>query len=158
MVFPLARCEEKTFRVVFVGGLMCTGICFWECSYPPLVHVSSRPEFHDIIHMDKVGWPWCLLWHGWLPSLSGCERCTPWACEAAAVVKNRLETALGSYVATIHDLDGDIHFTENNQELAAAPFIWSGDWCCLVWCVCGCFWRSLVAQAMGSSGPTRRTG
>ena len=44
---------------------------FWECTFPPLVEIREHPEFHDLMRMDKAHWPGCLLWHGWLPMLSG---------------------------------------------------------------------------------------
>ena len=36
--------------------------------------------------MDKGHWPRCLLWHGWLPKLSGVNGASPWADSAAAPV------------------------------------------------------------------------
>ena len=71
---------------------------FWDCSYPPLVAIRDSPEFHDIVSMDKSGWPRCLLWHGWLPALSGADDGVPWAVDADHVVGKRLEVALGSFV------------------------------------------------------------
>ena len=44
---------------------------FWECTFPPLVEIRENPEFHDLMREDKAHWPRCLLWHGWLPMLSG---------------------------------------------------------------------------------------
>ena len=41
--------------------------------------------FHDIVSLDKTGWPRCLLWHGWLPALSGTDDGDPWAVDAADV-------------------------------------------------------------------------
>ena len=43
--------------------------------------------------MDKSSWPRCLLWHGWLPLLSGVNG-VPWAGEGAC---NLLECGLGRY-------------------------------------------------------------
>ena len=43
---------------------------FLECTFPPLVEIRENSEFHDVMRMDKVHWPRCLLWHGWLPMLS----------------------------------------------------------------------------------------
>ena len=47
--------------------------------------------------MDQTGWPRCLLWHGWLPALSGTDDDVPWAVDAEHVADKRLEVALGSY-------------------------------------------------------------
>ena len=74
------------------------GHLFWECSYPPLVAVRESPEFHDIVNLNKAGWSRCLLWHGWLPALSGADDGDPWAVDAADVASKRLEVAFGSYV------------------------------------------------------------
>ena len=52
---------------------------FGECTFPPLVEIREHPEFHDHMEMDKSSWPWCLLWHGWLPLSSGVNGCSPWA-------------------------------------------------------------------------------
>ena len=35
------------------------------------------------MRMDKVNWPRCLLWHGWLPMLSGVNGVSPWAAGAS---------------------------------------------------------------------------
>ena len=61
----------RLFLVVFVVLLDGDGHLFWECPYPPLVEIRENPEFHDLMRMDKSHWPRCLLWHGWLPLLSG---------------------------------------------------------------------------------------
>ena len=49
-------------------------VIFWEnVPFPPLVKIRENPEFHDLMRMDKAPWPRCLLWHGWLPMLSGVD-------------------------------------------------------------------------------------
>ena len=53
------------------------GHLFWECTFPPLVEIRENPEFHDLMRMDKAHWPRCLLWHGWLPKLSGVNGASP---------------------------------------------------------------------------------
>ena len=53
-VFSLARCEEKTFLVVFVVGSMGMGICFGNVHFPPLVHVRESPEFSSIVVSTKL--------------------------------------------------------------------------------------------------------
>ena len=52
-------------------------------SSAPLVEIRENPEFHDLMRMDKGHWPRCLLWHGWLPLLSGTNAVSPWAGTAA---------------------------------------------------------------------------
>ena len=54
-------------------------------------------SFHELMRMDKAHWPRCLLWHGWLPMLSGVNRGSPWALTLAEGAGNLLEVALGSY-------------------------------------------------------------
>ena len=54
-----------------VGVRTVMVIFFLECSLPPLVEIREHPAFHDLMEMDKSSWPECLLWHGWLPFLSG---------------------------------------------------------------------------------------
>ena len=49
------------------------------------------------MRMDKGHWPRCLLWHGWLPMLSGVNGASPWAASASESASYLVETALGSY-------------------------------------------------------------
>ena len=73
------------------------GHLFWESSFPPLVEIRENPEFHDLMRLDKAHWPRCLLWHGWLPMLSGTNRSSPWAADASEAAGCMVETALGRY-------------------------------------------------------------
>ena len=66
----------------FCGGDDGDGHLFWDCTFPPLVEIRENPEFHELMEMDKSFWPRCLLWHGWLPMLSGVNRGSPWAVES----------------------------------------------------------------------------
>ena len=80
------------------------GHLFWECTFPPLVEIRENPEFHDLMEMDKSFWPRCLLWHGWLPLLSGANLGSPWARDLSHGAANLLECALGSYSSSpLHD-------------------------------------------------------
>ena len=81
----------------FCGGTDGDGHLFWECPYPPLVEIRENPEFHDLMRMDKSHWPRCLLWHGWLPKLSGINDASPWAVHAADSAGYLVESALGGY-------------------------------------------------------------
>ena len=79
----------------FCGGPDSDGhLLFWECSFPPLVEIRDDPEFHDLMRMDKGHWPKSLLWHGWLPLLSGANDASPWAGAAAQGAGHMLEQAL----------------------------------------------------------------
>ena len=60
-----------------------------------LVEIRESPEFHDLMRMDKAHWPRCLLWHGWLPVLSGVNGASPWATSASESAGYLVETALG---------------------------------------------------------------
>ena len=71
MVSFSRRLRVSRFLVGSVGGLDSDGHLFWECPFPPLVELHEHPEFHDLVEMDKSSWLRCLLWHGWLPLLSG---------------------------------------------------------------------------------------
>ena len=49
------------------------------------------------MRLDKANWPRCLLWHGWLPMLSGVNGASPWAASASESGSYLVEGALGSY-------------------------------------------------------------
>ena len=53
-----------------------------ECTFPALVEIRENPEFHDLMWMYQGHWPRCLLWHGWLPLLSGVNGASPQAADA----------------------------------------------------------------------------
>ena len=83
----------------FSGGDDNDGHLFWDCTFPPLVEISENPEFHELMEMDKSCLLGCLLWHGWLPMLSGVSRGSPWALNHAEGASNLHESALGSYTS-----------------------------------------------------------
>ena len=88
--FLLGKVRREDVPCRFCGGPDGDGHLLWECSYLPLVAI--------IANLDKAVWPRCLLWHGWLPALSGADDGDPWAVDVADVASKRLEVALGSYV------------------------------------------------------------
>ena len=53
------------------------------------------------MEMDNTSWPRCLLWHGWLPLLSGVNGGSPWAQAPAEGVVNLLQCALGRYSSSL---------------------------------------------------------
>ena len=65
--------------------------------FSSLVEIRENPEFHDLMRMDEAHWPGCLLWHGWLPMLSGVNGVSPWAGNASESANYLVETALGGY-------------------------------------------------------------
>ena len=69
--FLLGRVRGQAVSCRFCGAPDNDGHLFWDCPFPPLVEVRENPEFHDLMRLDKARWPRCLLWHGWLPVLSG---------------------------------------------------------------------------------------
>ena len=81
----------------FCGSRDSDGHLFWDCTFPPLVEIRELPEFHDLVELDKSSWPRCLLWHGWLPLLSGINGGSPWAQTPAEGAVSLLECALGRY-------------------------------------------------------------
>ena len=97
--FLLGKVKNCHVPCRFCGGYDSDGHLFWDCTFPPLVEIRQNPEFHELMEMDKSYWPRCLLWHGWLPMLSGVNRGSPWALNHAEGASNLLESALESYTA-----------------------------------------------------------
>ena len=91
MVCFLDGCEARLFR----GAPGSDGHLFCECPFPPLVEIRENPEFHDLMRLDKEHWPKCLLWHGWLPVLSGVNGASSWAVDASESAAYLVEVALG---------------------------------------------------------------
>ena len=85
----------------FCGGADGDGHLFWDCPYPPLVEIREYPEFHDLMRMDESQFSRCLLWHGWLPLLSGVNGESPWAAAADEAAVNMLECSLGACTARL---------------------------------------------------------
>ena len=93
----LSRVRSQAVPCRFCGAPDGDGHLFWECTFPLLVEIRENPEFHDLMRMDKGHWPRCLLWHGWLPQLSGVNGASPWAASAAGSAGYLVESALGGY-------------------------------------------------------------
>ena len=109
------------YRPSEVGG---NGHLLGECTFPPLVDTRENPEFHDPMEMDKGHWPKCLLWHGWLPLLSGENGASPWAETAAQGAGNLLERALVSYSSRLlfeWSLSGEFDATDAALRLLDNP-------------------------------------
>ena len=96
-VFLLSRVKGQPVPCRFCGAPDHDGHLFWECTFPPLVEIREHPEFHDLMREDKAHWPRCLLWHGWLPMLSGVNGVSPWALDATESAAYLVEMALGRY-------------------------------------------------------------
>ena len=95
--FLHGKVGKSTAGCRFCGAPDNDGHLFWDCPFPPLVEIREHPEFHDLMREDKSNWPRCLLWHGWLPMLSGTERGSPWAADASEAAGYMVETPLGRY-------------------------------------------------------------
>ena len=93
----LGRVRGQAVPCRFCGAPDNDGHLFWECPFPPLVEIRENPEFHDLMRLDKEHWPRCLLWHGWLPMLSGVNGASPWAVDASESAAYLVEVALGRY-------------------------------------------------------------
>ena len=52
---------------------------------------------------DRTDWPRCLIWHSWLPSLSGNMIGSPRAVNPTDDMCNQLETRLGPYHSDMMD-------------------------------------------------------
>ena len=66
-------------------------------SISPLQHVRELPEFAYLMSLDRSKWPRCLLWHGWLPGLSGIGHGDLWATSFGDLASFHLERCLGAY-------------------------------------------------------------
>ena len=123
--FLLGKVQGENVSCRFCGGPDGDGHLFWDCPFPPLVAVRGCPEFQGIVSLDKTSWPRCLLWHGWLPALSGSEIGCPWAEDVDDVASKRLEVALGSYVGAGFQDDGAFLIGPDQRALADFPDVWS---------------------------------
>ena len=74
--FLLSKVKGQPVPCRFCGAPDNDRHLFGECTFPPLVEIRENPEFHDLMREDKAHWPRCLLWHGWLPMLSGVNGCS----------------------------------------------------------------------------------
>ena len=74
-----------------------SGHLFWECSFPPLLHVREFPEFSSLTALENSKWPRCLLWHGWLLGLSCKGDRAPWAASFGQLACLNHVGCLGAY-------------------------------------------------------------
>ena len=123
--FLLSKVRGENVPCRFCGGVDGDGHLFWDCTFLPLVHIRESPEFSSIVNLDKSNWPRCLLWHGWLPALSGCTFGNPWAEDATRIAKNQLEAALGSCVAAHRHPFDVFRLGERDFDVGDGPFVWS---------------------------------
>ena len=101
---------------------------FWECTFPPLVAIRENPEFHNLMREERAYWPRCLLWHGWLPMLSGVNGVCPWAAGASESAFYLVETALGQYSSGLvseWSLPDGFDADEVSARMPDVPRVWS---------------------------------
>ena len=124
----LSKVKGQPVPCRFCGGNDHDGHLFWECTFPPLVEIRENPEFHDLMREEKAHWPRCLLWHGWLPMLSGINGASPWAAHSCESAFYLVETSLGQYssrLASDWDLPDGFHAGEVSAYVPDSPNIWS---------------------------------
>ena len=95
--FLVSRVRGQAVPCRFCGAPDNDAHLYWDCPFPPLVEIRENPEFHDLMRLDKTRLPRCLLWHGWLPMLSGVNGASPWAVDASESAAYLVEVALGRY-------------------------------------------------------------
>ena len=126
--FLLGHFRGQPVPCRFCGAPDHDGHLFWECTFPPLVEIRENPEFHDLMRMDKAHWPRCLLWHGWLPMLSGVNGASPWAVDASESAAYLVEVALGRYssgLVTEWDPSDDFDHDDAAASLTDHPDVWT---------------------------------
>ena len=126
--FLLGHVRGQPVPCRFCGAPDHDGHLFWECTFPPLVEIRENPEFHDLMRMDKAHWPRCLLWHGWLPMLSGVNGASPWAFDASESAAYLVEVALGRYSSGLiaeWDLSLDFDHDDAAASLTDHPNVWT---------------------------------
>ena len=80
------------------------------------------------MRMDKAHWPRCLLWHGWLPRLSGVNGASPWAVDASESAAYLVEVALGRYSSGLiaeWGLSEDFDHDDAASSLPDLPDVWT---------------------------------
>ena len=126
--FLLGKVKGQPVPCRFCGAPENDGHLFWECTFPPLVEIRENPEFHGLMREDKAHWPRCLLWHGWLPMLSGVNGASPWAADSSESAYSLVETSLGQYSSRLvsdWDLPDGFDADEVSARMPDSPDIWS---------------------------------
>ena len=95
--FLLGKAKKEDVPCRFCGNEDGDGHLFWECTFPPLLHVRELSEFASLVSLNRSKWPRCLLWHGWLPGLSGAGEGDPWATSFGDLACGEVERCLGAY-------------------------------------------------------------
>ena len=73
------------------------------CSGSVLFSPSSMSgiflSFGTLMSLNRSNWPCCLLWHEWLPGLTGLSDKNPWASSFGDLAFSHIERCLGAYLA-----------------------------------------------------------
>ena len=102
------------------------GHLFGVCPFLPLVRVRESPEFPSLLACDKICWPRCLLWHGWLPMLAPRRVGSRWA----AAISDSVEAAFGVCARMlIRWLPGwDREDIAVMSDVPGQPNLWTDGW------------------------------
>ena len=127
--FLLCKVKKEDVPCRFCGAPDNDGHLFWDCTFPPFVELRNRPEFLPLMGKDRTHWPRCLLWHGWLPSLSSNTIGTPWAIASSDLASSCLENALGPYPLSAssawHPFWDQDDVQDMIDDVPVAPNIWT---------------------------------
>ena len=99
---------------------------FWDCPFPPLVEIRESPEVHDLMRLDKANWR--MLWHGWLPMLSGVDGASFWAIDASENAAYLVDVARGRYSSGLiadWNPSGDFDHDMVVSSLPDHPDVWT---------------------------------
>ena len=94
----------------------------------PLQHVRDLPEFAYLMSVNRTSWPRCLLWHGWLPGLSGRSDKEPWASSFGDSAFGKLERCLGAYPVDLSGSWTPPDYWDADDvalEVTQHPYIWT---------------------------------
>ena len=128
MVSCWAEFGVRLFLVGFVVLLMVMVTFFWGLNLSSFVEIRENPEFHDLMREHKSQWPRCLLWHGWLPILSGVNGASPWTSVGGGSVFQSSMLVVSPWAATA----GDAAVNMLGSALGAGAARVLGDWEALV--------------------------
>ena len=95
--FLLGKAKKDDVPCRFCGKRSGDGrwsFVFGSASFPPLLRVTELPELATLVALDRSNPPRCLLWHGWLPGLSGAGESDPWATSFGVFACCKLECRL----------------------------------------------------------------
>ena len=126
--FFLGKARKEDVPCRYCGKRDGDGHLFWERTFPLPLHVRELPEFATRMSLDSSLWPRCLLWHGWLPGLSGIGGSDPWATSFGEGACGELERCLGAYPVDCSGYWTPPEYWDADDialEMSDAPNIWT---------------------------------